>query len=258
MTSVLDVGNIVNMDTANIENPLKRFKDLEHSFRTYLPENSYAVIRVDGKSFSKYTSKMVKPFDSDFTRNMQETAKYLVEQVEGAIYAYTQSDEISIVLSDLKSERAQWWHGGQVQKLVSITAAEATAKFNSLYPEKKHFGVFDGRTHTLDDLNDVFHYLCWRQADAIKNSVGMLAAHHFSHRSLLGVSTRERRERLDEAGHPWMSLPPAVRQGSLVKKGKATETLRFFHNKEKAYKEITAVRHPWILTPAPLFARDGI
>lgn len=30
-------------------------KDLERQYRTVLPANSYAVIRVDGKGFSKYT-----------------------------------------------------------------------------------------------------------------------------------------------------------------------------------------------------------
>jgi tRNA(His) 5'-end guanylyltransferase len=57
--------------------------------------------------------------------------------------------------------------------------------------------VFDARTHPLDGEDDeVAGYLRWRQEDAMKNSVGMLASHQFSHRKLLGVSVARRRRML--------------------------------------------------------------
>lgn len=115
------------------------------------------------------------------------------ENIDGAQLDYTQPDEISIVISDLTGTRTQQWFGGQVQKIVSVTAAMATAKFNRLRPEIGALAAFDGRTHHLDGADGVLEYLRWRQADAMKNSVGTLASHHFSHRQLTGVPVRERK-----------------------------------------------------------------
>lgn len=246
------------METKQFDESLEKFKSLERSFRTALPENSYAVIRVDGKGFSKYTSKMVKPFDPDFTKNMQETAKYLCENVDGALFAYTQSDEISVIISDLQSEKAQWWHGGQVQKIISVTAAYTTAKFNSLGTVDNQLPVFDGRVHSLDTLDDVLGYLQWRQADALKNSVGMLASHHFSHKFLDGVGTSKRRDHLIDIGHPWEELPQEVKQGTFVSRYKSVEDIEYFHKKEKVMKSLTVERQRWSTKPAPLFTMEHL
>jgi tRNA(His) 5'-end guanylyltransferase len=83
------------------------FKRLEHEHRTHLPRNSFAVIRVDGKGFSKYARGLEWPFDAKFAADMQATALFLAEQIQGAVAAYTQSDEISVVLSDLSSPEAR-------------------------------------------------------------------------------------------------------------------------------------------------------
>ena len=69
--------------------PTFRMKDLELEHRTFLPPKSYAVIRVDGKGFSKYTKGLQKPFDPKFTADMQATALYLCENIDGALLAYT-------------------------------------------------------------------------------------------------------------------------------------------------------------------------
>lgn len=89
-------------------------KTLERQYRTFLPSKSYAVIRVDGKGFSKYTKGLQRPFDPKFTADMQATALFLCENIEGAHFAYTQSDEISVIISDLAGSNTQAWFGGQV------------------------------------------------------------------------------------------------------------------------------------------------
>ncbi|QHK21751.1 hypothetical protein GU243_21010 [Pseudarthrobacter psychrotolerans] len=83
-----------------------------------------------------------------------------------------------MVLSDLAGANTQQWFGGQVQKIVSTSAALATAKFSRLRPEVDTLALFDGRTHHLEGAEGVLEYVRWRQADAMKNSVGMLASHH--------------------------------------------------------------------------------
>lgn len=228
-------------------------KELEKEYRTYLPKRSYAVIRVDGKGFSKYTKDLEKPFDREFTEDMRKTAKYLAENIDGAVCAYTQSDEISVVFSDLGGENTEWWFGGQIQKIVSISAALATAKFNSVRIDVgKPLALFDARTHHLNGEEGVLDYLRWRQTDAIKNSVGMLASHHFSHKSLMGVSTEERIGRLSlEKGVNWSALDAKFRQGSLVRKEKRPGSTNYWHNGERKFIEFE--RKVWTVEDAPVF-----
>lgn len=228
-------------------------KDLERLYRTVLPAKSYAVIRVDGKGFSKYTRSLERPFDAKFTADMAATAQYLCENIEGALFGYTQSDEISIIISDLSAANTQPWFGGQVQKIVSTSAALATAKFNRLRPEVETLAVFDGRTHHLDGADGVLDYVRWRQADAIKNSVGMLAAHHFSHRALTGVPVRERKTMLAAKGVLWDDLDQAVRQGTIVRRVLTERPVTFFHTKEQVHKTLEVQRREWTPMAAPFF-----
>lgn len=224
-------------------------KELEKEYRTYLPSNSYAVIRVDGKGFSKYTRDMEKPFDWGFTTAMRLTAKYLAEQVEGAHLAYTQSDEISVIFSDLAGENTEWWYGGQVQKLVSVTAAYASVMFNRLMNQK--IAVFDARVHHLDGAEGVLEYLKWRQDDAVKNSVGMLASHHISHKKLLGVPTIERIRLLNEMDVNWYDLHPAFTMGSLVGRELRPKQTTFVQNGVE--KTVDFERKEWVIDSAPKF-----
>ena len=231
-------------------------KNLEKAYRTFLPRDSYAVVRVDGKGFSKYTKKLEQPFDAQFTEDMRATALHLAQNIDGAHLAYTQSDEISVVFSDLAGENTEWWFGGGFQKITSIVAAMATAKFNSLRPEGG-LALFDARLHHLDADGQagVFEYLNWRQSDAIKNSVSMLASHHFSHRELDGVSTYGRILKLQEIGVEWKDLSDAVRQGSWCKREEREKTVTF--TKRGGVEEtITVQRKEWIVEDAPRFDAD--
>lgn len=232
----------------------EKMKDAEKRFRTHLPKKTYSVIRVDGKGFSKYTKSLVRPFDPKFTEDMQKTALYLCENIDGAVLGYTQSDEISIIVSDLTGANTQQWFGGQIQKIVSVSAAFATSKFNRLRPEEERLAVFDARTHVLDGAEGVLEYLQWRQTDAIKNSVSMLASHYFSHRQLQSVSSRDKKTMLEDAhGVIWQDLDPTVRQGTLIRRERSEETITFFHNKEKVEKELDVVRNELKIRPAPFF-----
>ena len=82
-----------------LDERMKMYEDIE-SKRILIPKLPICV-RVDGKGFSKYTKDMIRPFDQKFTDSMIETMKFLVEETD-AIIGYTQSDEISLILSDIK------------------------------------------------------------------------------------------------------------------------------------------------------------
>src|SRR5690349_7226055 len=104
-----------------------RMKDYEAASRFLLPRRAYTIIRVDGRAFHGYLRDADKPFDYPFMLDMGEVAKVLCEEISGAVFAYHQSDEISVLVQDFDSPGTQPWFGGVLAKVVSMSAAIATA-----------------------------------------------------------------------------------------------------------------------------------
>lgn len=48
----------------------------------------------------------------------------------GAKFAFVQSDEISVVLTDFETIQTQAWFDNNLQKIVSVSASYATRAFN--------------------------------------------------------------------------------------------------------------------------------
>src|SRR6476620_4819651 len=107
-----------------------RFKRYESTFKSQLNRRTYTIIRVDGKAFHTYTKGLTRPFDEGLIEDMNATAVYLCENIQGAKLGYVQSDEISILVTDFDRLESQLYFDGEVQKVSSITASLATAKFN--------------------------------------------------------------------------------------------------------------------------------
>ena len=174
------------------------FKAAEAESQSYLT-GPYAVLRVDGKGFSSLTKSAgyAVPYDLGFMASMDEAAKALLKLVDGSIFAYAQSDEISVAFkcSGPPVDR-NWWFGGKVQKIASLTAARASLSF--LRAELTRLGefsldpLFDSRVISLESEEAVEQYLRWRRFDAQKNSISMAASSLFSHRELDSVSSKDR------------------------------------------------------------------
>lgn len=126
---------------------------------TVLP-GAWTVLRLDGRGFSRLTDEHFdKPFDQRFSDLMVTTAQALLTEL-GARYAYTESDEISLLLdpgSDL--------FGRRVEKLVSVSAGLASATFTQAARQPAHF---DSRLWLGVGVGDVVDYFSWRQADAAR------------------------------------------------------------------------------------------
>jgi tRNA(His) 5'-end guanylyltransferase len=144
-----------------------RLKDLDSRMRerewfhsqTLLP-GAWAIVRVDGRGFSRYTERRFdKPFDPRFSELMTTTAQTLLTELSGR-YAYTESDEISVVL-----DPAFDLFGREVEKLVSLSAGISSAAFTHAAGEP---AVFDARVWMGAGAADVVDYLSWRQADAAR------------------------------------------------------------------------------------------
>jgi tRNA(His) guanylyltransferase len=182
----------------------------EKAYNTYLPYRMPVIIRVDGKNFHSFTKDMHRPFDEDFIDSMGELAAYLVEQTHTAQFAYVQSDEISILLHNYKKLDTQPYFANEIQKVASITAGFASSFFSLRYGRS---AVFDARCFVIPE-DEVVNYFIWRQQDATRNSISMLAQSLFAHKELHKKSGNDMQEMMwKHKDINWNDLPVYQRRG---------------------------------------------
>ena len=93
------------------------------------------IIQIDGRAFHTFTRGFKKPFDQVLMAAMRYTAEYLCRNIQGCVLAYTQSDEINLLLIDYEKLETSPWFDNRVQKLASIAASMATNYFNQIFKE---------------------------------------------------------------------------------------------------------------------------
>lgn len=232
-----------------------RMKRHEAAYRAVLPRRTYTLLRVDGRAFHSYLRGAEKPFDQAFMADMDAVAKALCADITGAVFAYTQSDEISILVTDFATEQTEPWFGGVVAKQLSISAALATAVLNERRPGPR--ALFDSRVFTLADPVEVANYFLWRQRDAVRNSISMAAQAHFSHRRLHGVSTGGMQELLwSEAGVNWNDYPDGCKRGRVTMRRTGERPVEYVDKRTQQTVRTTAVRSWWETSAAPHFTTE--
>jgi tRNA(His) 5'-end guanylyltransferase len=179
------------------------------------------IIRFDGNNFSNWTKGLEKPFDGKLTELMVETTKFLVDETN-AVIGYTQSDEITLILYS-PDRKKPIYHDGKKQKMLSKLTSKLTIFFNDkrleLLPNHNKTAVFDMRVFQTPTLKDACGQLLFRENDASKNSISMLASHYFSHNSLDNLDGNQKQEKLFlEKGINWNDLPTKFKRGTYIKR----------------------------------------
>ena len=182
----------------------------ENRTRYLLPRRTYTVIRCDGKAFHTITRDLDKPYDERLIMRMDNAALTLCREAQGACLGYVQSDEISVLLQDFADIKTDAWFDGNIQKICSVAGSIVTAHFN--YPGC-WYAKFDARVFTIPDPVEVENYFIWRQQDASRNSLQMLARTLYSHNELEGKGTEAIHEMLHQKGVNWNDLPPFQKRG---------------------------------------------
>src|SRR5690606_41110404 len=131
--------------------------------RAALPRRTYTLLRLDGRAFRTSRRGADQPFDMPFITDMAAVSEALCEEISGTVFAYHQSDEISLLLTDFATPQTQPWFGGVVAKQLSVSASLATAVLNERRPGKR--ALFDARVFTISDPVEVANYFLWRQRD---------------------------------------------------------------------------------------------
>lgn len=221
----------------DLDTRMKEF--YEFPTRYVLPRRTHTVIRLDGKNFHNFTKACTRPFDEDLLRAFDDTMMHLCQNIQGAQIGYTQSDEISILLTDFEKLNTEPWLGATIQKMTSISASMATAFFNVSYQHPEgQLATFDSRVFTIPSAVEVENYFIWRQKDAIRNAINMVASEIFSPWHLHGLSTNDRQALLlRNADVDVTDLPLRQRRGSIAYKETRHEKKRFFHKKKQVWEE---------------------
>lgn len=221
-----------------------RMKAYETQYRQFLPRDRPFVVRLDGRCFSKLTSGLHRPYDAVFAEIMYLVASdLLVEFTPRTVY--TQSDEISLLFYPKLDDDGQLVvnsepvFGGRIDKIVSVMAAYATARFHyhvHVRVQPDHRGAakllsgqacFDGRVFAVDDALEVAAYIVWRCGhDCVRNSISNLAHQHLSTKQTHGKNTLQLREMLTRLPQPitWDNMAPEYRYGVFLKREKITKT----------------------------------
>ena len=202
----------------------------ENRAKTQLLRRTPVIIRLDGKAFHTFTRGFKKPFDDILTEAMQQTMLTLCKEIQGCVLGYTQSDEITLVLTDYKKLETSAWFDYDIQKVCSVSASIATLAFNrrfvdviwskSIPLEDIHVdaavkgALFDSRCFNIPK-EEVTNCILWRQQDAIRNSINSVGQANFSHKELQGLSTDQvLKKLLEEKQTDWNKLPVHLQRGS--------------------------------------------
>ncbi len=230
-----------------------RMKAYERVTQTVLPSRTWTIVRVDGRAFHTYMRGAGKPYDEAFMADMDAVGVALCEEISGSLFAYVQSDEVSVLAVDFQGANTQPWFGGEVQKIVSTSAAVATATLMGRRPGK--VATFDSRVFTISGPIEVGNYFIWRQRDAVRNSIAMAAQAQFSHKRLHGVNTSQMQELLwSEKGINWSQYPDGCKRGRIVRKESGEREVTFEHKRTGEVQTVTAMRSWWVAEPAPHFS----
>lgn len=224
----------------NLGNRMKTY--YEQIPKTRLMRRTPVAIRLDGKAFHTFTRGFKKPFDKVLIKSMQETMKYLCENIQGCVFGFTQSDEITLILVDYKHLDSSAWFDYEVQKMCSVSASMATMAFNKFFYknveeysesvaalqdfdiEKKYLekldkaaekgAIFDARVFNIPK-EEVTNLIYWRQLDAIRNSIQMVGQANFSHKQLQRKSCNDIQNMLlTEKNINWNNFPTTMKRGS--------------------------------------------
>lgn len=266
----------------------KRMKEFyEQIPKTKLMRRTPVIIRLDGKAFHTFTRGFDKPFDEILIKAMQETTKYLCENIQGCVLGYTQSDEITLVLVDYKKLNSAAWFDYEVQKMCSVAASMATMAFNKffleiidfkfyeefhkrgmdqggtpsefdtleeeykVYYEKVNKAMFDARCFNIPK-EEVTNCIYWRQLDATRNSIQMVGQANFSNKELHGKSCNMIQDMLmTQKNINWNDLPTYQKRGSCCVK-------QLIQDPRVDIKDGAYPRTVWVIDKEiPIFKGDG-
>ena len=105
-----------------------RMKILENVYNIKIPKDQYIIVRLDGRSFSKFTNGFKRPFDINFIKAMNLTQIDILNKFPCQT-VYCHSDEITVIF-DIKTEEQEQIFSGRIQKILTTLSSYCSVRFN--------------------------------------------------------------------------------------------------------------------------------
>ena len=233
-------------------------KEFEARMRSYemsnvLPSNLPIIIRVDGRTFKKFTKGMERPFDLKFIEMMNEIALGLCKDIQNCRMAYLQSDEINILVYQRDID-SMGWFGNKVEKMCSVISSKASSIVTKWVmenmPDVNPVISFDTRVNVYP-IKEVSNYFIWRQKDWERNSLFMVAKSYYSSKELKYRKRIEQQEMIYQAGDNWDTYATFLKRGRCCIKIKTIEMIETYNF------EGEVERYCWIIdNDIPIFTKN--
>lgn len=266
----------------DISDLAERMKGYEKRNRYYLQRRMPVILRLDMRAGHSFTRGFERPFDEVFIKSMQDTAKYLCENIQNCKLSYQQSDEITLLLIDYDKLNTDCFFDYRVDKLCSIAASMTTMAFNKFFRDNvgdylyenyddqyladyikilqnavDKGAMFDARCFNIPK-EEVTNLVYWRQLDASRNSIQMVGQACFSHKELQNKSCNDIQDMLmTQKGINWNDLPTYQKRGSCCVRNKIvieTDSVMATAQLRDAFKS----ENEWIIdTDIPIFKGEG-
>mmetsp|Transcript_20194 Transcript_20194/g.34068 ORF Transcript_20194/g.34068 Transcript_20194/m.34068 type:complete len:314 (+) Transcript_20194:54-995(+) len=152
--------------------------------------DEFFTIRLDGKNFSSVCPRLrragvLEPgYSQTFEEWMKDVCAFLVEKLNNVAYAYTQSDEITLLFTPMPfNEKLQkhepHMYNGRRDKLLTLCSSLATQRFHRNMVlrggvelmDSLPLAVFDARLGVYSNIEDAFELVLWRSYDCSVNAV---------------------------------------------------------------------------------------
>lgn len=204
-------------------------KGYESITKNFVMKRTPTIIRLDGRAFHTYVkhinpandpSMVGQPFSHNLHYIMTNVVLHLAEEIQNVKIGYTQSDEITLLLTDWEELTTEQWFNGNIQKMTSVSAAIASVWFNKYWVEvfgqNKKLATFDSRVFNIPK-EEVCNNFIWRQQDASRNSVQMLGHYHFSQKQMHGLNNSQVQDLLMlNKGINWNDVDTWKKRGSCI------------------------------------------
>jgi tRNA(His) guanylyltransferase len=235
---------------------MKEYESTSLEITKIEPYKSF-IVRLDGRSFSKFTNGLKSPFDMNFTNAMIKTTTDLINEFT-AVTGYTHSDEITIIFKSTSTKedfdsglnKATHIFDGRVIKLLTCMSGYCSVRFNyhlyNILKEKANEykpeyiskinefkACFDARCVIFPDEKEIVNHMIWRSLfDCERNAVSTYARDYFSQKEINNKGKFEMLEMLKTKGLDWIDVPMVFKHGVYLKKS----TYEVIFNNEKAIR----------------------
>ena len=192
--------------------------------------NKKIIFRLDGKTFSKFTKRFLKPFDLIFVKTMALTTLDLIKYFDGET-GYTHSDEITLIFNNLLEEN--------IQKILTLISSYCSVRFNyhlvklinetdSIYDDNfielinSYEQIFDARIimFSEENIHEILNHQIWRSVhDCCRNAISTYAYTHFGSKKIMNKNCSQMIAMLAEIGINWEDdIPIFIKHGLYCKR----------------------------------------